>query len=337
MNVLKEIEGLPLKAEYHFKCSNCNKDSTRTVKNLRKSVLPTDGKLFCSIGCYSQDLNKDKRSDYSCYNCNKIFSREKSRVTNPVKVYCSSNCAAVVNNSNRKHSEETKQKIKKTLEQLNSDKKPVYSRNCKFCTAKFETEFKTENFCSDNCVLEENLRKEILKACKPKVKRKSKSPYCFIKFVECKECSYIFYHTSNRKHSKFCSETCRKLNVSRAMSERLSKAENRINLGRGKPSWMEKSFSEWLTGYKIPFETEVQFKNHDLGKFYYADFVFSQFSLIIELDGNHHRFTVEKDKIRDEYLKSFYNYDVMRITHKEYKSKSRLDEIKSALGIIELT
>jgi very-short-patch-repair endonuclease len=104
---------------------------------------------------------------------------------------------------------------------------------------------------------------------------------------------------------------------------------------RGKPSWMESSFSEWLDSYNVSYKTEVQFKNHDLGKFYYADFVFDSISLIIELDGNHHRFTVEKDQIRDAYLKSYYNFDVYRVTHKEYRSKVKLPEIKELLGIKE--
>lgn len=280
--------------------------------------------------------NLPLRLDYSCCNCNKIFSRIKSAVTNPDKVYCSSSCAATINNSNRKHSEETKQKIKKTLQELNSNKKPSYSRECKFCSIEFKTEFKTEKFCSEDCVENENKAKlEKSKESKPKQKRKSKNPYCFIRFLECKECSSRFYSTDSKKYPKYCCDLCRTTNVSRTMSERLAKAENRLNLGRGKQSWMEKTFSEWLISYNVPFESEVQFKNHDLGKFYYADFVFSQFSLIIELDGNHHKFTVEKDKIRDAYLKSFYNYDVMRITHKEYRAQSRIDEIKSVLNITE--
>jgi very-short-patch-repair endonuclease len=117
------------------------------------------------------------------------------------------------------------------------------------------------------------------------------------------------------------------------MSDRLSKSENRVNLGRGKPSWMEKSFADWLDEFGIKYRTEVQFKNHTLNKYYYADFVFDKESLIIELDGNHHRFTKEKDAIRDDCLKNYYGYDVLRVTHKEYRSKVKLPVIKNLLGI----
>jgi very-short-patch-repair endonuclease len=68
-----------------------------------------------------------------------------------------------------------------------------------------------------------------------------------------------------------------------------------------------------------------------LNKSYYVDFLFEDLNLIIELDGKQHEKTKEKDTIRDEFLKRVYNLNIVRITHKEYKTKSRIDEIKRLL------
>ena len=54
---------------------------------------------------------------------------------------------------------------------------------------------------------------------------------------------------------------------------------------------------------------------------------------MIELDGTQHRKTVEKDKVRDEYLTRVHGLTVVRITHKEYREKSRLHEICELLDI----
>ena len=67
------------------------------------------------------------------------------------------------------------------------------------------------------------------------------------------------------------------------------------------------------------------------------DFLFKDKNLVIELDGTQHRKTVEKDRIRDEYLRRVHNLTVIRITHKEYRQKSRLVEICELLGVRPLT
>jgi len=96
---------------------------------------------------------------------------------------------------------------------------------------------------------------------------------------------------------------------------------------------MEKSFEDWLIAHSINFETEIHFKNHKLNKHYFADFVFHDLKLIIELDGSQHLKTVEKDRIRDEYITSEYGFTVVRITHREYQNKSKLSLICNLLGI----
>ena len=96
---------------------------------------------------------------------------------------------------------------------------------------------------------------------------------------------------------------------------------------------MEESFSKWLEANAVPYEYEIQFKNHELNKYYYADFVFRDLKLIIELAGTQHRKTVEQDRIRDEYIKKTYGYDVFRVTHAEYRAKNKYLTIRILLGI----
>jgi very-short-patch-repair endonuclease len=136
------------------------------------------------------------------------------------------------------------------------------------------------------------------------------------------------------EHRKTCSKECFSKNQAKNMSERLSKAENRKNIGRHRKSYMEQSFETWLIDNSAPeFVTEKSFKNHDLKKTYFADFYFPSLNLIIELDGTQHRNTVEADTIRDEYINAFYGITVFRIPHKEYQSGSKIEQVKQMLGI----
>lgn len=338
--IIEEVSELGSRDLYTYQCEYCHKECTRIVKNIRKGLHKADG-FYCSITCRGK---AEKWTTLPCSNCGTPVDRLISQLSTSGNVFCSHSCAAAVSNKGRVLTEETKKKISESGARVRSlSENNLKSKVCKFCQTTFLTKFRTDVFCSDDC--QENhfklkvKHKNAKRSAKRKIKREdaanNRPLFTPIKFVECKECLNIFLITNMRSQAQYCSEDCRSKSMSRQMSERLSKAENRVNLGRGKPSWMESSFSEWLDSYNVSYKTEVQFKNHDSGKFYYADFVFDSISLIIELDGNHHRFTVEKDQIRDAYLKSYYNFDVYRVTHKEYRSKVKLPEIKELLGIKE--
>jgi len=114
-------------------------------------------------------------------------------------------------------------------------------------------------------------------------------------------------------------ETKKKLSVLR--TNWLKVPENRKNLGRHKKSWMEQTFEIYLTENNIEgYESEIHFWNDELRKNYYVDFVFEDKKLIIELDGNQHRNTVEQDTIRDNWFKT-KSYTVIRLTHEEFKKR----------------
>lgn len=106
------------------------------------------------------------------------------------------------------------------------------------------------------------------------------------------------------------------------------------NRGRHKQSYLEKSFEEWLIKHGIVnFETEKHFRRHECMKSYFCDFFFPSLNLVIELDGSQHKNTIIVDRERDEYIRLTYGVEVIRVTEKEYRTKSRLDEIKKLLNI----
>lgn len=80
---------------------------------------------------------KEKKKKY-CLQCGK-------ELKNGQKKFCSSSCSAKYNNRGRKHSEETKQKISKSL----SKKELVKERYCLQCGKELKNGQK--KFCSNNC------------------------------------------------------------------------------------------------------------------------------------------------------------------------------------------
>ena len=106
------------------------------------------------------------------------------------------------------------------------------------------------------------------------------------------------------------------------------------NRGRHKRSYLEISFSNWLAQNfpSIIYKCEHSFKRFDTVKTYFADFYFPNQNLIIELDGTQHKNTVEYDNERDKYIMDNYNVQIIRLSHQEYQSKSRINEIKLLLG-----
>jgi very-short-patch-repair endonuclease len=108
----------------------------------------------------------------------------------------------------------------------------------------------------------------------------------------------------------------------------------KLNRGRGKRSFLELSFDNWLTitHPSLKFISECPFKRFDYTKTYFADFYFPDLSLIIELDGTQHKNTIEYDNERDNYISTNYNVQLIRISHKEYVNKTKLELINSVLS-----
>lgn len=275
-----------------------------------------------------------------CKHCNSALPYERKGAT-----FCNLSCSASYNNRTRKleHSRKSKASTISELEYYKSPKK------CVHCSKELTFEHRGKTFCNSSCSASyhnkkrgprsESTKKRIregLRNHNNSLSQKEKEKYTNVRYQQyckvsfCKSCGTIIKNA----HRITCSKECYKKNHSAMASERLSKAENRKNLGRHRRSYMEQSFETWLNANGSPeFETEKSFKNHDLKKTYFADFYFPSLNLIIELDGTQHRNTMEADSIRDAYIKSHYGITVIRITHQEYQNGSRIDEVKKLLAL----
>lgn len=120
-------------------------------------------------------------------------------------------------------------------------------------------------------------------------------------------------------------ETRKKLSVAR--SEYMKAHPEKY---RRKQSYMEKSFSDWLNDLNVDYETEKHFRDTNINKNYFVDFIFEDRKLIIELDGNQHLKRKEHDEMRDNFLTSM-GYRVIRIKHEEYMKKTHVNFIRELL------
>lgn len=219
---------------------------------------------------------------------------------------------------------------------------------CPECNSEHHKEGK---FCSHSCAStynNKNRDKSVYEKIseKNKISNKEKSSGCipwnkgnskernikgvkfpYTKLSICTVCSK--YHT---RSGKTCSDECYKIQLSKSVRE--SGYDFAKNRGRHKKSYLEESFENWLISNRYNnFITEHKFKNFHEKKVYYADFYFPDRNLIIELDGSQHKDTKIQDEYRDNYISTQYGIDVIRITHKEYRLKSRIEEIKELLEI----
>lgn len=269
-----------------------------------------------------------------CLNCQKPIPYKNRR-----NKFCNSSCGAQYNNKNRPpRSEESRQKtgtsVKTYIEQNYCPKTNIQFCQCEICNKQFIWNDVTKGslrFCSLECKnkfkFPNGKNKKIRQSC-PKILKTN------IEFCQCEICEIKFVWNNITMGSKrFCSKECSFTNASKKASDRLKNTETRGNYGRGKKSYMEQSFEQWLNSYSIIFDTEVKFYNYELNKNYFVDFYFPFLNLVIELDGTQHLKTIEKDKIRDEYLTRVLNLNVIRISHKEYIKKIKYNEICSLLNI----
>jgi len=238
--------------------------------------------------------------------------------------------------------------VETTVQSLNahiSKHKP--KSTCKQCGTFL---FTKKSFCSRSCsATYHNIRKDYTKfkpgpkaTNKPKTKSNQKprglrfnclDKVSYTKVSQCVICKK--YHTGV---GKSCSDTCKSKLISQSMKELMAEGFNpRGNRGRSKRSYLEQSFSDWLTNRYPHVEcvTEQPFRRRDITKTYFVDFYFPQLGLGIELDGSQHKGTVEYDSDRDAYITSEYGITMIRITHQEYKNKTKLDLVQSWLERVD--
>lgn len=242
-------------------------------------------------------MKRRETAEKECPNCHKEFkiaANEKFSDFN-AKKFCTQFCAKSFNNKQR-----SKEVYKKQAQTLSSYYKELRD------TQQSRKNYETENFTE-----------------------KLIGTYTKIKF--CKECTKVFLPTTRLRSTKYCSQECSNTHFKKAMKEMFKRnphiAKNR---SRGRESFLERSFREWLEVNNIPFKQEEAFIME--GRAFFADFFFEEKNLIIELDGSQHLQTKEKDAVRD-LLFLQRGIRTIRISHKEFISKEKLPLVKMEIGL----
>ena len=283
----------------------------------------------------------------NCKNFHEILTYENRKNT-----FCCSSCAASFNNSKR--SDESRQKqqdsISKTMDIKYPNRKPKKAKQqkpkkikvntkklkiypikitCQQCFHIFDSYSQNRIYCSVKCKCDSQIRART-------EYNKNKAEYNKNK-AECINCGKDLEY--DKRNRKTCCQQCNNQYNSKRQTAYLKNPINRKKYkGNGAPSYMESSFKKWLLENKIPndrngFLTELHFFNKITKKHGWVDFIFPKLKIIIELDGNHHRYRKELDNNRDDYLRS-KGYNVIRITHKEYVNQLRYHEICKLLNVL---
>lgn len=208
--------------------------------------------------------------------------------------------------------------------------KHVVKSKCKHCNSDI---FKiNNNFCSKSCAAKyNNKRKDFNFIDSGPSKGTPKPNYCeHTKIKQCVIC--LRYHPGK---GKTCSKQCKSELTSQSLKKTIRETafDPSKNRGRGKQSYLERSFEEWLLREYplLRYITEKPYRNTHENKTYFADFYFPELQIIIELDGTQHKHTKDYDAARDKYISENYQVKIIRITHSEYTKQSRISEIRAIL------
>jgi hypothetical protein len=90
-------------------------------------------------------LNRNKNIIMECKLCKNVISKQFKEVMKSNNDFCSHSCAATYNNTGRKISEETKEKIRKKLQ-------IIRFTNCQICDKEFSYRKRKKLTCSEKCL-----------------------------------------------------------------------------------------------------------------------------------------------------------------------------------------
>ena len=203
---------------------------------------------------------------------------------------------------------------------------------CKLCLVPLPYDKRKQLFCNHHCsaTYHNNQRDHIT------YKRKNRSTLgstkgkkfprvCYVSF--CKICGVCIHNSKNK--------TCCPEHLSQWMSLKI-KERGQTGFQRREPSYLERSFEMWLNeNCTVPHIKEKTIHNKITNKWYFVDFFFESIGLIVELDGKQHLEIdrTNSDLVRDEYITTEFGYKILRISHKEYKNKTKLKELCDLLNI----
>jgi very-short-patch-repair endonuclease len=222
---------------------------------------------------------------------------------------------------------------------------------CDTCNKPFIREFAAvganRNFCSQRCSglytrsrthtqetkMKQSSSLRAFNKAYPKNRQDGRDSVTKMYTTTCCGCLNTF---TSRTPRTTCSEQCYGQIKSQQTSKWLSANRSHVR-GSHQQSYLESSFQMWLEAHGLRkslhgYLTEVHFYNRNTKKHGWADFVFPAQKLIIELDGSQHTKRKQLDDIRDAHLIS-RGWKVVRITHTEYRTQSRVNEIKILLNL----
>jgi very-short-patch-repair endonuclease/predicted nucleic acid-binding Zn ribbon protein len=254
------------------------------------------------------------------YTRNCLYCQNEFIASDKYKKYCNLSCSG-------KHRGFVAQVQNKNIESYD-----LSPKICPQCCEPIVYSKRDNKFCSYSCGAKYNNKRKDWSKIKtgPKPSGLPRKKWFTKQSKNCAVCNQSFIGLR-----KSCSESCLKILSSKLIRERIYNGwDPNSNRGRHKKSYLEQSFSEWLDNNypKLDYITEQPFKRLDMIKTYYADFYFPNLNLIIELDGSQHKHTQQYDSNRDDYITKTYDVNIVRISHQEYQSKSKIDLIKNLLG-----
>jgi|688.fasta_scaffold199415_1 very-short-patch-repair endonuclease/predicted nucleic acid-binding Zn ribbon protein len=218
----------------------------------------------------------------------------------------------------------------------------LYLKNpklCKCCNNPLPYEKTKNKFCSSTCSASFTNKERfengyrVSAAHKEKIRKtwdtKQSNKPEFTKISTCIICNK-FHPKSGKTCSKNCQDVLFKQSFTKTMESGYNPQQNR---NRSIPSHLEKSFKNWCKNNfpNVLFSQNKAFNCN--GKMYYGDFYFDSLKILIELDGTQHKETVEYDKLRDDNILKYYNVYTIRISHKEFIKKSKVEFINNILSL----
>jgi len=269
---------------------------------------------------YSKDYYKKKNRKY-CLECGKEILKNDNK-------FCDSSCSAKYNNKRRILKENrikdvicikcgTDTIIKKGTSELN-----YYCEKCKkdICKQRHKT-YNTSVFILDV----------------------DKYKDCELLNKKCEYCDkdFVMLSTYKDKRRKTCSDECsiklRNINLSKRMKERIENGTHKGWSSRNIESYPETFFKEVLKNNGL--EDKYSF-NHPINKRkdlnidesynYFLDFYFTDKKLVLEIDGNQHKYRKEHDDLRDERLLDV-GIKTYRIKWKSINSEKGKEYIKKEI------
>jgi len=212
-------------------------------------------------------------------------------------------------------------------------------RKCDYCDNFYTFKCRNNKFCSQSCAAtynnsirsRESREQQAIKlkeSLSKTEKKRQPVSQIYSKISYCEVCSVCFQGTR-----KTCSKLCYKKLLSIKVNQRIDLGWNpQENRCKSSPSYLELSFENWLISNN--FTEYIKNKTFRCNnKIYYGDFFFPTYNLLIELDGKQHEQSKEYDNLRDELIKKYHTITTLRISHKEFISKSKIELVKNLLNI----